>query len=98
MKRLCTEASQRCLFYNDCVQAHLLGLNRRCPCFEACAADETTVVITFGEAAAYLDGAEVRLRCGERLRVPASCPLRLVAEEQADVLLLRCPAIASISD
>ncbi|MFZ2279678.1 MAG: hypothetical protein WAW39_17910 [Prosthecobacter sp.] len=92
MSRLRTEAAQRCLFYNDCVQAHLLGLDRRCPCYEACAADETTVVITFGEAAAYLDGAEVRLRCGERLRVPAACPLRLVAAEAADVLLLRSPA------
>lgn len=93
MSRLRTEAAQRCLFYNDCVQAHLLGLDRRCPCFEACAADETTVVITFGEAAAYLDGAEVRLRCGERLRVPAACPLRLVAAEAADVLLLRSPVV-----
>ncbi|MFC5453488.1 hypothetical protein [Prosthecobacter fluviatilis] len=95
MSRLRTDADQRCLFYNDCVQAHLLGLDRRCPCFEACAKDETTVVITFGEAAAYLDGAQVRLRRGERLRVPASCPLRLVASEAADVLLLRCPASAS---
>jgi hypothetical protein len=93
MSRLLTEAAQRCLFYNDCVQAHLLGLDRRCPCFEACAADETTVIITFGEAAAYLDGAEVLLRCGERLRVPASCPLRLVAAEAADVLLLHSPAV-----
>lgn len=91
MSRLCTEAAQRCLFYNDCVQAHLLGLDHRCPCFEACAANETTVVITFGEATAYLDGAEVRLRCGERLRVPAACPLRLVTAGQADVLLLRSP-------
>lgn len=91
MSRLCTEASQRCLFYNDCAQAHLLGLDRSCPCFEACAADETTVVITFGEAAACLDGTEVHLRCGERLRVPAACPLRLVAAEAADVLL-RSPA------
>ncbi len=95
MSRLCTEAAQRCLFQNDCVQAHLLGLDHRCPCFEACAADETTVVITFGEAAAYLDGAEVQLRCGERLRVPAACPLRLVAAVQADVLLLRSPAVMS---
>lgn len=93
MSRLCTEASQRCLFHNDCVQAHLLGLDRRCPCFEACAADETTVVITYGEAAAYLDGAEVHLRCGERLRVPAACPLRIVAAKAADVLLLRSPAV-----
>lgn len=93
MSRLRTEASQRCLFHNDCVQAHLLGLDRRCPCFEACAANETTVVITFGEAAAYLDGAEVRLRCGERLRVPAACPLRIVTAEIADVLLLRSPAV-----
>lgn len=95
MSRLCTEAAQRCLFYNDCVQAHLLGLDQRCPCFEACAADETTVVITFGEAAAYLDGTQVHLRCGERLRVPASCPLRLVAADAADVLLLRSPAVGS---
>lgn len=95
MSRLLTEATQRCLFYNDCVQAHLLGLDRRCPCFEACAANETTVVITFGEAAAYLDGAEVLLRCGERLRVPAACPLRLVAAEAADVLLLRSPVAMS---
>jgi hypothetical protein len=51
------------------------------------------VVITFGEAAAYLDGAEVRLRCGERLRVPAACPLRIVTAEIADVLLLRSPAV-----
>ena len=95
MSRLLTEAAQRCLFYNDCVQAHLLGLDRRCPCFESCAANETTVVITFGEAAAYLDGTEVLLRCGERLRVPASCPLRLVAAEAADVLLLHSPAVMS---
>ncbi|MBN8420339.1 MAG: hypothetical protein J0L73_15580 [Verrucomicrobia bacterium] len=93
MSRLCTDAAQRCLFYNDCVQAHLLGLDPRCPCFEACAADETTIVITFGEAAAYLDGMPVHLRCGERLRVPAACPLRLVAADQADVLLLRSPVI-----
>ena len=35
----------------------------------------------------------VHLRCGERLRVPAACPLRLVAADQADVLLLRSPVI-----
>ncbi|MEZ5387758.1 MAG: hypothetical protein R3F13_19800 [Prosthecobacter sp.] len=92
MNRLQTGAAQRCLFRNDCVQAHLLGLDRRCPCFEECVQDETTVVVTYGSAAAFLDGAEVVLRCGERLRVPAACPLRLVARSEADVLLLRCPA------
>ncbi len=92
MNRLPTAAPQRCLFQNDCVQAHLLGLDRRCPCFEACAVEETTLVVTYGAAAAFLDGAEFMLRCGERLRVPAACPLRLVARSEADVLLLRCPA------
>lgn len=92
MNRLPTTASQRCLFQNDCVQAHLLGLDRRCPCFEACAANETTVIITFGTADAFLDGRAVPLRTGEHLRVPAACPLRLVTAQEADVLLLHVPA------
>jgi hypothetical protein len=95
MNRLPTAAPQRCLFRNDCVQAHLLGLHRHCPCFEACAHDETTIIVTYGSAAAFLDGAEVALRCGEPLRVPAACPLRLVTDQEADVLLLHCPPAAS---
>lgn len=92
MNRLPTAAPQRCLFQNDCVQAHLLGLDRRCPCFEACDAAETTVVVTFGSADAFLDGRAVPLRTGDRLRVPPACPLRLVARSEADLLLLRSPA------
>ena len=92
MNRLPTAAAQRCLFRNDCVQAHLLGLDHRCPCFEACESQETTVIITFGSADAFLDGRAVPLRTGEHLRVPAACPLRLITNQEADVLVLHLAA------
>jgi hypothetical protein len=93
MNRLPTQAAQRCLFLNDCVQAHLLGLDRRCPCFEACDSDQTTVIITFGSADAFLDGQAVKLRTGDQVNVPAACPMRLVTQTEADVLLLRSSSV-----
>lgn len=89
MNRLPTAANQRCLFHNDCVQAHLLGLNRQCPCFESCVPSATTVIVTYGVARAFLDGAETPLFSGRPLHVPPACPLRLITRGEADVLLLQ---------
>jgi hypothetical protein len=38
----------RCLFCNDCVQAHLLGLDARQPDFSDCRAEPITLIITYG--------------------------------------------------
>lgn len=81
----------RCLFWNDCVQAHLLGLRSDCRCFEACFKQKATVLITFGEARVHMGGQERPLKEGDQLEVPHSMPLRLVTSSEADVMLVLKP-------
>ncbi|SKA76599.1 hypothetical protein SAMN02745166_00207 [Prosthecobacter debontii] len=82
------EHAHRCLFRNDCVQAHLLGLKPDCRCFEACFPASTTVIVTFGEASVRIPGCERELRAGDQLDVPQCSPLRLFTSSEADVMLL----------
>ncbi|MCW0220937.1 MAG: hypothetical protein OJI67_21595 [Prosthecobacter sp.] len=80
--------AHRCLFWNDCVQAHLLGLKTGCLSFEACFPEDATVILTYGEACARVDGCERELRAGDQLEVPHASPLRLFTTSEADVMLL----------
>lgn len=80
--------AHRCLFWNDCVQAHLVGLKPECRSFEACFPARTTVIVTFGEAQVRLPGGERELRAGDQVEVPSSSPLRLFTTTEADVMLL----------
>ncbi len=82
----------RCLFRNDCVQAHLLGLKTGCRSFEACFPQDATVIITFGEASARFGGCQHQLRAGDQVEVPHASPLRLMTSSEADVMLLLKPA------
>ncbi len=81
----------RCLFRNECVQAHLLGLKSRCRCFEACFSEDATVIITYGEASLRFAGGEHALRAGDQVEVPHASPMRLFASHEADVMLLLKP-------
>ncbi|TDU81112.1 hypothetical protein EI77_00414 [Prosthecobacter fusiformis] len=83
--------AHRCLFWNDCVQAHLLGLKTGCRCFEAIFPQDATVIITFGEASARIDGRERELRAGDQVEVPQASGLRLFTSSEADVMLLLKP-------
>lgn len=84
----------RCLFRNDCVQAHLLGLKTGCRCFEACFLQDATVIVTYGEASARMDGCDHPMRAGDQLEVPHASPLRLFTSSEADVMLLLKPKAA----
>lgn len=80
--------AHRCLFWNDCVEAHLLGLKPECRCFEACFKQDATLVLTYGEACAKVAGEEHPLRAGEQIQVPQGCPMRISTSGEADVMLL----------
>jgi len=86
--------AHRCLFRNDCVQAHLVGLKTECPCFEACFPQDATVIITFGEASVRVAGHERQLNAGDQLEVPHASPMRLFSTSEADVMLLLKPRAA----
>ncbi|MBB5035869.1 cupin domain-containing protein [Prosthecobacter dejongeii] len=86
--------AHRCLFQNDCVQAHLLGLKAGCLCFEACFPEDATVILTFGEASARIAGSMHQLRAGDQVEVPHASPLRLLTSSEADVMLLLKPTAA----
>lgn len=86
--------AHRCLFWNDCVQAHLLGLKTGCTSFEACFPEDATVIITFGEASLRMDGRERMLKAGDQMDVPHARPLRLFTRSEADVMLLLKPKAA----
>lgn len=83
--------AHRCLFWNDCVQAHLLGLKPDCRCFEACFPQDSTVIVTFGEVRAQIGGRHQDLRAGDQLEIPHASPLRLFTSSEADVMLLLKP-------
>lgn len=80
--------THRCLFRNDCVQAHLLALRRDLSSYEACLPGNATLIVTYGSACACFDGCMRELREGDQLDIPRSCPLRISAEQEADVMLL----------
>ncbi len=80
--------AHRCLFRNDCVQAHLLALTRESRSFEAIFPAEATVIVTYGFACACFGNCVRQLHEGDLVQVPRSCLLRLSAEAEADVMLL----------
>lgn len=80
--------AHRCLFRNDCVQAHLLALAGERRSYEACFPCHTTLIVTFGRACACFGGCVQQLREGDQVNIPGACPLRISAEETADVMLL----------
>ncbi len=86
--------AHRCLFWNDCVQAHLLGLKPGCRSFEACFPQDATVIVTYGEACARIDGQDRELRAGDQIEVPHASSLRLFSSSEADVMLLLKPKAA----
>ncbi len=83
--------AHRCLFSNDCVQAHLVGLNQHCQCFEACFPQEATVIVTFGEVEARIGERQWAIRAGDQIEIPHASPLRLNTSSEADVMLLLKP-------
>lgn len=86
--------AHRCLFRNDCVQAHLVGLKSECHCFEACFPQDATVIVTFGEASARISGLDHELRAGDQVEVPHASTLRLFTSSEADIMLLLKPKAA----
>lgn len=80
--------THRCLFRNDCVQAHLLALTGERRSYEACFPGNATLIVTFGEACACFGNCVRQLQEGDQVEVPRSCPLRISTSETADVMLL----------
>ena len=80
--------AHRCLFRNDCVQAHLLALTAERRSYEAIFNGDATLIVTFGAACACFGNCVRQLREGEQVQVPPDCPLRISTEEAADVMVL----------
>lgn len=83
--------AHRCLFRNDCIQAHLLGLTANGTSFESCLSQSATIIVTYGEACARIADQETQLRVGDQVEVPCACSLRLFTYTEADVMLLIKP-------
>lgn len=78
---------QRCLFRNEDVEAHLIGLGQGRKEVSGCFSCPATLLVTFGSASVWWRDQVWHLGCGQQCELPARCPLRLQAAE-ADVLLL----------
>lgn len=80
--------NHRCLFQNECLQAHLLGLKAGCPCVDGRFPAGATLIVTYGEACARVQGRLSQLHAGDRLELPPSGSFHLATETEADVMLL----------
>lgn len=78
---------QRCLFRNEDVEAHLVGVTNETRDFRACFSCQATLLVTFGSASVRMGGCALELHVGQQCELPAHCPLHLRASA-ADVLLL----------
>ncbi len=86
----------RCLFRNECLQAHLVGLKPADGPVTGRLAGAVTLVVAYGEAEACVAGRICRLREGERLSVEPECAFELRTEGETDLLVIldhetRCP-------
>ncbi len=79
---------QRCLFRNDDVEAHLVGVTPDGGGVEACFSCRATLLVTFGRTCLRLGGKLLELATGQQCEVPPRCPVRLLAGQEADVMLL----------
>lgn len=80
--------THRCLFRNDCVQAHLLALTGERRSYEAIFSGNATLIVTYGTACACFGNCVRQLQEGDQVEVPRACPLRISADDAADVMLL----------
>lgn len=81
------DCPQRCLFRNEDVEAHLVGVSGDTQDVSACFSCRATLLVTFGHACVRLGGCALELSAGQQCELPPRCPLRLRATA-ADVLLL----------
>ena len=91
--------NHRCLFQNECLQAHLLGLKADCPCLDGRFPAGATLIVTYGEACARVQGRLSQLQAGDRLELPPASAFQVVTESEADVMLLvpsACGAAAEV--
>ena len=86
--------AHRCLFKNECVQAHLVGLKNACRFYEGRFEENALVVVTFGEVAVSNAGNDRDLGAGQTMEVPASSVFRITTSTEADVMLLLRPKAA----
>lgn len=87
----------RCLFRNECLQAHLVGLKPADGLVTGRLAGAVTLMVAYGEAEACVAGRIRRLREGERLSVEPECAFELRTEGETDLLVIldqktRCSA------
>jgi hypothetical protein len=87
--------AHRCLFKNECVQAHLVGLKNTCRFYEGRFEEKALVVVTFGEVAVSNSGTDCHLEAGQTMEVPAASVFRITTTTEADVMLLLRPKAAA---
>lgn len=78
----------RCIFRNECLQAHLLGLRLADGPVAGRFAGALTLVVAYGEADARVEGSFCRLREGQRLSIEPGCDFELRTEAEADLLVI----------
>ncbi len=82
------DCPQRCLFRNEDVEAHLVGVSGGSQDVLACFSCRATLLVTFGHACVRLGDCALELSTGQQCELPPHCPLRVRAAATADVLLL----------
>ncbi len=78
----------RCLFRNECLQAHLVALKPADGLVAGRLAGAVTLLVAFGEAEACVAGRVCRLREGERLSIEPECGFELRTEAETDLLVI----------
>lgn len=84
--------SHRCLFCNDCVQAHLVGLDSANPEYGDCLAEPVTLIVTFGSVRVETPSASTIITEGTSCPVPQGVPFHARTEETADLMIIVQPS------
>lgn len=80
--------TNRCLFCNHCLEAHLVGLSEAQSEYQDCLSEPITLLVTFGIVQLDTPDQSRTLREGESIRLPAQTPFHASTLDSADLMLL----------
>tara|TARA_R110002049_G_C8797135_1_gene532246 strand:+ start:229 stop:516 length:288 start_codon:yes stop_codon:yes gene_type:complete len=80
--------SNRCLFCNHCLEAHLVGLSTSQPEYQDCLAKPITLWVTSGIVELETPQENKTFHEGESTHLPAPPPFHIRSKHSADLMLL----------